>query len=271
MQLLDRTIDLCVPVTDIFRRNQAALLPLVGAVSHKRPDGERIGGKVEMLESSLNIAAADFPRRIEADGWLAALKTGRFASFSCDIGPACDVATTRSSNGYPRYVALSPVCSEDEYVARSLDNVRFLRREFGGPIKVENLNYFPVAGHEVVCEPAVIRRLIEACGIELLLDIGHLTISAANLGIPVDTYLAGLPLERVSELHVSGSRIINGVLEDAHDVPDEREFALIAAILARTSPRYLTVEYYRDDALLMSAYRELSRRFVEETTVEERL
>lgn len=241
---------------------------MVRAVSHKEPDGEGIEGKVELLESSLNIAAADFPRRLEDEGWLAALRTGRFVSFSCDIGPACDVTVESSPNGFPRYVPVSEVHGAADYVARSAENVRLLRREFAGGIKVENLNYFPTGGYELVCEPAFICTLVNACGIELLLDIGHLAISARNLNLSVEEYLDGLPLDRVSELHVSGSRVVNGILEDAHEPPGQEEWALIAAILARATPRHLTVEYYRDDALLIAAYRELSRRFVSPVSVE---
>lgn len=257
------SVRLCAPVTDIFRRNLASLLPLIDAVSQKDPHGAAVGGKVEMLESSLNIAAPDFARRCEEEGWLAALASGRFASFSCDIGPACEVDdTSRSRNGYPRYVSRSARWTRRDYLGRAEANRAFLRRSYDGPVKAENLNYFPGGAYEIVCEPEFITELTVRADIELLLDIGHVTISARNLGASAEAYLDALPLSRVSEIHLSGSREIHGIWEDAHQIPGDEEMALVTRLLERASPRHLTLEYYGDDAALVAAYQDLWRRFV---------
>jgi len=261
-----REVDLCAPVTDIFRRNQVTLLPLIRAVSHKASDGTRVDGKVEMLECSLNIASSDFPERLQDDGWLAALHTGRFVSFACDLGPACDVDETNTSpNGYPRYLPQSKVCSREEYFDRSAENVAFLRSHYGGVLKVENLNYFPTGAYEMVCEPEFIADLTRRLEIELLLDIGHLTVSASNLKVSTNHYLRQLSRACVSEVQVSGSRVVNGTLEDAHEMPAETDWMLVDAVREWPDVRNLTItlEYYRDDARLVNAYTDLSRRFSE--------
>lgn len=259
-------VDLCAPVTDVFRRNQAALLPLIHAVSHKASDGARVDGKVEMLECSLNIASSDLPERLQEDGWLAALNTGRFVSFACDLGPACDVdETSTSPNGYPRYLPQSKACSPEEYFDRSAANVAFLRSHYGGVLKVENLNYFPTGAYEMVCEPEFIADLTRRLEIELLLDIGHLTVSASNLNVSANEYLGRLSRACVSEVQLSGSRVINGTLEDAHEMPADSDWMLVDAVLECPDVRNLTItlEYYRDDARLVSAYADLSRRFIQ--------
>ncbi len=242
---------LCVPVSDGFRRNQDALLPLVGAVSFKTPSDEAYPGKVLFLECSISIADPNFAARLESAGLLAALKSGRFASFACDIGPACaQVEVAASPNGYPRYLPLSEPLDEATYLAQGERNVEFLRRHFSGVVKVENLNYFPTGAYELVCEPAFIARTVRDLGIELLLDTAHAVVSAENLGVPVEAYLAGLPLERVTEIQLSGPRRIKGIWEDAHDVPTASDYLIAEHVARQAAVEWITVEYYKDDRLV---------------------
>lgn len=248
----------CVPVSDVFRRNQDAILPLVGAVSFKGPSDEEYPGKSHFLECSLGIADPLFAERLEAAGLLAALQSGRFVSFACDIGPACaEVEVAASPNGFPRYVPLSAPMDEAAYLALSKRNVEWLRRHFSGVVKVENLNYFPTGAYELVCAPAFIARAVRHLGIELLLDIGHLVVSAANLGIPVDAYLDELPLEQMSEVQLSGARAIDGVWEDAHELPTVHDYAIATEVAHRAAVQWLTIEYYKDDRLI-DEYRRLA-------------
>lgn len=252
-------VELCVPVTDIFRRNQHELLPLVGAVSFKAVTGETFYGKEHMLECSLNIADRLLPARMEETGLLGALRSGRFTSFACDLGPAwVTFPTEQSRNGYPRYLPGSGPMTEEEYLDAAEQNVRFLRSQFMGKIKVENLNYFPTGAYDVVCEPRFIARALQRLQIELLLDIGHLTISAYNLGIPVEEYLACLPVALVSEVQLSGSNTVDGILEDTHELPSEADMETLRSILARSDVDYVTLEYYKNDRKLVAGYRWLA-------------
>jgi hypothetical protein len=251
---------LCVPVTDIFRRNQDELLPLVNAVSFKDPTDEVFPGKEHMLECSLNVADPAFERELADAGLLAALQTGRFTSFACDVGPAwAVVGHGKSPNGYPRYLAGTGPMTATDYLEQAQKNVAFLRKQFTGKIKVENLNYFPSGGHEIVCEAEFIARIVRDTGIELLLDIGHLTISMENLETTHEEYLDQLPLETVSEVQISGSNIMNGIWEDTHEVPNQRDFDLLDHLCQRTSAQYVTLEYYKDDQKLVDAYQKMAK------------
>jgi sugar phosphate isomerase/epimerase len=239
--------------------------PLLTRVSHKCPDAPPVPGKIEMLESSLNIAAADFEDRFVKEGWAAALQTGRYVSFACDLGPACEVDTTPSPNGFPRYVPRSGRWSAETYLDRGASNLAFLRRYFAGGVKVENLNYFPTGAYEMVCEPEFMADATRRLGIELLLDVGHLRISAVNMAMTPTEYLRRVSSARITEIQVSGTRVINGIVEDAHEVPGEDEYAVVAELIDTTaaSSVTLTLEYYRDGDRFVEACRDLSRRFVE--------
>lgn len=258
-QMLE-TPKLCVPVTDIFRRHQESLLPLVSAVSFKGVSDDFFPEKDQMLECSLNIADPSFVDEMQKAGLLSALQTGRFSSFACDIGPACQYTMGQSSHGYPRYLPCSALMEEESYVEQSRRNVRYLRGYYAGKIKLENLNYFPTGAYEKVCRPDFIRQLISNLSIELLLDVGHLKISSYNLGIPLDRYVQQLPLERVTEIQLSGADLIDGVWEDVHGLPSSEDWGIVETVLSKSPVEYITLEYYKDGGMLVEAYRDLYQR-----------
>ncbi len=249
---------LCAPLSDGFRRHCDAFLPLVAAVGFKAPSDERFDGKIQFLECSTSIADPKLPEQLADSGHLGALASGRFHSFACDLGPAwSEYALAQSAAGYPRYVPVRGRLDEATYLRQARQNVEFLRGHFGGGLKVENLNYFPTGAYDMVCEPSFITRIVEDLGLELLFDISHAMISAANLDVPIDSYVEALPLGRATELHVSATRRINGVIEDAHDMPGAHEYALVEHVGRTPLDRFLTIEHYRDGPALVAEYHRL--------------
>ncbi len=53
-------------------------------------------------------------------------------------------------------------------------------------------------------QPAAITQIIERTGAGLLLDISHARIAADVMGVDPRAYLAGLPLDHIREIHVTG-------------------------------------------------------------------
>ena len=237
-------VKICVPNTAVFQRHQDQVLPLAGAITFKEVSDETFGGRARFLETSLNLVDADFaaaltPFKSQLDS--------TFASFSCDLGPNCKGwSLGKSTNGFPRYLPHGEVAGVDELVQRAVDNADYVRRFFGGVIKVENLNYFPTGAYEEVCIPEVITQVVEAADIELLLDVGHAVISAHNLDLDVGAYLDVLPLHRVSEIHLSRPGIVGGLWEDLHELPSDEELTLLERIGLRAPLQFATIEYYRE-------------------------
>lgn len=230
------------------------------AVSFKEVSDETFDHKDRLIECSINIAASDLDQCMEETGLYDALASKGFSSFALDLGPACSVVAGFSPNGYPRYVPSSARISESDYLRQASRNVHLIRKKFEGKIKVENLNYFPTGAYEMVCHPDFICRVLRQLDIGLLLDIGHLKISAQNLNIPLDAYIEALPLERVTEVQVSGAGIQNGIWEDLHDLPSEEDWAILEKVISLTSAEYVTLEYYRDGCRLVEAYKDLYGR-----------
>ena len=63
-----KMIKLCVPETDVFRRNKHELLPLVSGLSFKNPNNEEYPGKELMLECSLNVGSPNFQSELINSG-----------------------------------------------------------------------------------------------------------------------------------------------------------------------------------------------------------
>jgi len=115
---------------------------------------------------------------------------------------------------------------------------------------LENMDPLPFDGYSFEVRTERITEVLEKTGCGFLLDTGHTRVSAAVLGADVYDYLSGLPLDRVVQVHVSGPRMRDGHLVDAHEPLQEIDYALLDFVLARTQPQVLTLEYVRErDAL----------------------
>lgn len=147
--------------------------------------------------------------------------------------------------------ATSPPLDRDETLRAMVRTVRDLACRLEVPLLLENLDYQTTGAYAHICEPAFVRELIEATGTYLLLDLAHAQVSADRLGMDVTTYLAGLPLDRVRQLHVSGPRLQDGVLVDAHEPLRDEDVRLLQEMLWATAPWALTLEYGRDEAELV--------------------
>jgi len=126
-------------------------------------------------------------------------------------------------------------------------------------VLVENIEPLPFDGYDFWSRPEYIRRVLERSGCGLLLDTGHLRVSADRLGMNVETYLEQLPLERVVEVHVSGPRRREGRLKDVHEPMQAADYRLLEMLLSRLTPRAVTLEYTRDREQLLKQLNRLRR------------
>ena len=101
----------------------------------------------------------------------------------------------------------------------------------------------------VALEADAIRQVVESTDTGFLLDLAHAAISARHLGLDEREYVASLPVDRIRELHVSGTRLDgDGLWQDHYPMADHDwllfEWA-IERIRAGDWPRpwLVTVEY----------------------------
>jgi uncharacterized protein (UPF0276 family) len=113
-------------------------------------------------------------------------------------------------------------------------------------VLLENIEPLPFDGYDFEVRVERIGQVLEEADSALVLDTGHARVSAAVLGVDDRDYLSGLPLERTAQIHVSGPRMRNGRLVDAHEPLQEVDYALLDYVLARSDPRMVTLEYVRE-------------------------
>ena len=128
---------------------------------------------------------------------------------------------------------------------RFIRQVRRLARSIQVPVLLENMDPLPFDGYDFEVQTQRITQVLEGAECGFLLDIGHVRVSAAVLGVDVVDYLSDLPLHRVAQVHVSGPRMRGERLVDAHDALQEPDYALLDFVLERTRPQVVTLEYIR--------------------------
>lgn len=114
------------------------------------------------------------------------------------------------------------------------------------PLLLENMQHWPLLETDLTAMPEFIRRVLDQLRGGLLLDTAHARITAAILGCDVHTYLEELPLHRIIEVHVSSPRYRNGEWDNCHEVLQEADYTLLEWLLEKTTPRVITLEYWKE-------------------------
>jgi hypothetical protein len=113
--------------------------------------------------------------------------------------------------------ASGPISGVHRAVERTIEHVEGLIARFGAEnVIVENVPYWQNENHHerLASLPAFVSTVVEETGCGLLLDLAHARIAACEHGIDEITYLNALPTHRLRELHVSGTRVVDGWYRD---------------------------------------------------------
>lgn len=135
-----------------------------------------------------------------------------------------------------------------EILERVLKTTKQWQEELGLPVLLENgPMYFDMPGSTM----SQFEFISELCGRSsdrtLLLDLAHLVITSRNSGVDPFRALRMFPLDRVIEVHLSGTKQEAGVLWDDHSAPvPEILFDLLEQALQSSNPRAITLEYNWD-------------------------
>ena len=100
-------------------------------------------------------------------------------------------------------------------LAHALRDVQALVDRFGPRrVTLENADDGKGLILHAALQPDFIRRVVEETGCCFLLDIAHARLAAHTLGLDARAYLAHLPLERISEIHLAGIQPFQGIQEN---------------------------------------------------------
>ena len=114
------------------------------------------------------------------------------------------------------------------------------------PLLIENVSSYLAFREAEMTEWDFLAALARESGCGLLLDVNNIYVSATNHGFDPHTYLAGIPADRVGQIHLAGHSQGRDLLIDTHDQPvPPRVWALYEAAIARVGPVPTMIE--RDD------------------------
>ena len=115
---------------------------------------------------------------------------------------------------------LLPLKFCEENVRRVAERARRIEGLLERPFALENITYYVHPGQPEMPELEFLNRVLERCNARLLLDVNNVYVNAQNHGFDPYAFIAGLPLERVVEIHVAGHQTTDGgMLLDTHGEP----------------------------------------------------
>ncbi len=140
-----------------------------------------------------------------------------------------------------------PAPNPDHLLKPFARRIKRLKTQADRPVILENMPTLHPYKYRFESDPAIIRRVLDETDCPMLLDLAHARVAAGARGRAVKDYIAALPLERVRQVHVSGPRRRDGMLYDAHQSLQEEDYTLLAWVLERVQPTWLTLEYFREE------------------------
>ena len=114
------------------------------------------------------------------------------------------------------------MCSSDlteEALAHVVRRVVAVQERLGRQIIIENVSSYLTYTHSTLAEWEFLGVVAERADCGLLLDVNNVYVSATNHGFSADAYLAGLPPDRVGQIHLAGHTDMGTYLFDTHDAP----------------------------------------------------
>ena len=130
-------------------------------------------------------------------------------------------------------------------------NIDRAQEKLGRAMLFENPSSYLTFPEDEMSEWAFLSEMAQRTGCYLLLDVNNVYVSAQNHGFSASEYIAGLPLDRVRQIHLAGHTPATeerSLVIDTHDreVCDE-VWALFREVTALMGPVATMIE--RDDAI----------------------
>jgi len=114
---------------------------------------------------------------------------------------------------------LLPLPYTEEALAHVVRRVRAAQERIGRRILIENVSSYVSYVHSEMAEWEFLSELCRRADCGLLLDVNNVYVSAVNHGFTATEFIAGVPADRVGQMHLAGYSEAEGFLIDTHDHP----------------------------------------------------
>lgn len=114
---------------------------------------------------------------------------------------------------------LLPLPLTDESVRHVSSRVRQVQEILERRILLENTSTYVTFEEDEMSEWVFLSEICAQADCDILLDVNNVYVSAFNHGFSADDYLAGLPGERIKQIHLAGHEHNGDYIVDTHDTP----------------------------------------------------
>lgn len=142
---------------------------------------------------------------------------------------------------------LLPLPYTREALDRVCNHVDQVQEVLSRAILVENVSSYLRFLPEDMPEWVFVAEVARRTGCKLLLDVNNIHVSACNHGFDAMDFLAGIPVDMVTEIHLAGYEEVDGLLVDTHSRPVyPRVWELYRAALERFGAIPTLIEWDQD-------------------------
>jgi len=143
---------------------------------------------------------------------------------------------------------LLPMPYTEEAVRHIASRVEAVQEFLGRRILLENVSSYVSYRESELTEWAFLAEIARRADCMILLDVNNIYVSAFNHGFDAEQYLAGVPRERVQQIHLAGHRHCGDHIIDTHDAEViDPVWDLYAKAIQRFGPVSTMIE--RDDRI----------------------
>ena len=112
---------------------------------------------------------------------------------------------------------LLPLPYTEEALEHIAARIRRVQDRLGRQILIENVSSYLSYSHSTLTEWEFLSALTERADCGLLLDVNNIFVSAHNHGFEAARFIAGVPADRVAQIHLAGHMVEGPLLIDTHD------------------------------------------------------
>jgi len=126
-----------------------------------------------------------------------------------------------------------------------------LQDALGRQVSIENPSCYLGFADSTLSEPAFLAELVRRSGCGLLLDANNIVVTAHNLRLDPDAWLAGLPGAAITQYHLAGHAVNDAdgqpiLIDDHGSRVSDGVWALFAEIVKRFGARPTLIEWDTD-------------------------
>ena len=143
---------------------------------------------------------------------------------------------------------LLPLPYTEEALKHLVARIDQVQNHLKRPILIENVSSYVSYRDSEMTEWEFLSAIAERADCRILLDVNNIYVSSFNHGFDAHAYLAGIPPERVQQIHIAGHRNHGDYIVDTHDeTVIDPVWELYGAAMQRLGPVATMIE--RDDKI----------------------